>query len=147
MAEVVFYEKQGCANHRRQKDLLTESGHHLIVKDLLATEWTESTLLPFLKPHPVSAWFNRASPRVKSGEVTPEDMDAAAAIALLIADHLLIRRPLIQVGEWRTSGFDPFELRFLLSENVANAVDGGDFPPQSCHRKQACPSPQDPAVT
>ncbi len=51
-------------------------------------------------------WFNRNSPRVRSGEVRPEALDEAAALSLMLADPLLIRRPLLQVGARCEAGFD-----------------------------------------
>ncbi len=56
---------------------------------------------------PVSEWFNKASPRVKSGEVRPETLDEDGAIALMLADPLLIRRPLMELGDRREAGFEP----------------------------------------
>ena len=44
--------------------------------------------------------------RVKSGEVIPTDFTPEAAIAAMLADPLLIRRPLIEVGDRREVGFD-----------------------------------------
>jgi nitrogenase-associated protein len=47
------------------------------------------------------------APRVKSGEVNPEQVDAETALRLLVEDPLLIRRPLLRVGEDYRQGFDP----------------------------------------
>ncbi|WP_373565442.1 ArsC/Spx/MgsR family protein [Bradyrhizobium diazoefficiens] len=49
----------------------------------------------FFRNMPVGSWFNRAAPRVKSGEVNLDSIDAASALALMVSDPLLIRRPLI----------------------------------------------------
>ena len=65
MATILFYEKPGCANNARQKRLLLDAGHELIVCDLLATRWTAEELRAFFGGRPVSEWFNRAAPRVK----------------------------------------------------------------------------------
>jgi nitrogenase-associated protein len=72
-------------------------------------------LLAFLAPLPVSQWFNRAAPRVKSGEVVPEQLDADAALALMLAEPLLIRRPLMQRPDGaRMVGFETAEVeRFV----------------------------------
>ncbi|CAD5371956.1 Uncharacterized 15.7 kDa protein in draG 3'region [Rubrivivax sp. A210] len=96
MSTLHFYEKPGCAGNARQRALLQAAGHTLIRHDLLSEPWTAQTLLPFLQPLPVSDWFNRAAPAVKSGQVVPEQLDADAALALLLAQPLLIRRPLLQ---------------------------------------------------
>ncbi len=105
MAHVTFYEKPGCGGNERQKALLRAAGHELEVRDLLTWPWSAATLLPFLTGAPVADWFNRTSPRVKSGEVVPEAASAGEALALLLADPGLIRRPLLQVGQRREVGF------------------------------------------
>jgi nitrogenase-associated protein len=106
MATIIFYEKPGCANNSKQKVLLRQAGNTVIAKNLLTESWSAESLLAFLKNYSVPDWFNRAAPRVKSGEVVPEQLDQAQALELLLADHLLIRRPLMQVGREYRIGFD-----------------------------------------
>jgi nitrogenase-associated protein len=55
---------------------------------------------------PVAQWFNRSAPAVKSGEIVPEELDEPTALALMRDNPLLIRRPLLQVGDERRVGFD-----------------------------------------
>lgn len=106
MAKVIFYEKPGCGGNARQKALLARSGHMLDVRDLLSTPWTADELRAYFGKRPVSEWFNAASPRVKSGEVMTTRLDEAEALALMLADPLLIRRPLLESGGRREAGFD-----------------------------------------
>ena len=106
MAKVIFYEKPGCANNARQKVLLAASGHELDVRNLLTEAWTAAALQRFFGSKPVAAWFNPASPRVKSGEIQPGSVSRPDALAMMIADPVLIRRPLMQVGDRCESGFD-----------------------------------------
>ncbi|MDC7784100.1 hypothetical protein PQJ75_05585 [Rhodoplanes sp. TEM] len=106
MVTVVFWEKPGCAGNARQKALLRASGHALEVRDLTAEPWTAERLRPFFGDRPVTEWFNPAAPRVKSGEIDPAGATPDAALALMVADPLLIRRPLMQVGTRREAGFD-----------------------------------------
>ena len=106
MAHIIYYEKPGCGGNAKQKALLLAAGHTLDVKNLLESLWTEEALLLFLSPLPVRDWFNRAAPQVKSGDVLPESLSADAALALLLAQPVLIRRPLMAVGEQRMVGFD-----------------------------------------
>ena len=106
MAHIVFYEKPGCGGNARQKALLRAAGHTLDTRDLLNWPWTAESLLAFLVPLPVAEWFNRAAPRVRSGEVRPEALEASGALALLLSEPLLIRRPLMQSGDTRMAGFD-----------------------------------------
>jgi nitrogenase-associated protein len=93
---ILFYEKPGCGGNARQRALLEAAGHVLERRDLLSTPWTREALLGFLAPLPVAQWFNRAAPRVKSGAIVPEQLGPEAALALLLAEPLLIRRPLMQ---------------------------------------------------
>lgn len=106
MAIVTFYEKPGCASNTRQKALLAAAGHTVLAKNLLAEPWTGERLRAFFGNRPVAEWFNRAAPKVKSGEVVPEQLDEASALALLRAEPLLIRRPLIEAEGRREAGFD-----------------------------------------
>jgi nitrogenase-associated protein len=107
MAEVIFYEKPGCAGNARQKEILEAAGHTVVPRNLLAEPWTRARLLSFFAPLPVSQWFNRNSPAIKSGEIVPEELDEDWAMALLLAHPLLIRRPLLEVDGQRRVGFDP----------------------------------------
>ncbi len=106
MALVTFYEKPGCQGNARQKALLTAAGHRVEARSLKAEPWTQARLLQFLGGLPVADWFNRSAPAVKAGEIVPEQLDADAALALLLANPLLIRRPLMEADGTRMVGFD-----------------------------------------
>ncbi len=126
---VNFYEKPGCANNPRQKRLLEAAGCRVLAHDLLREPWTAERLRAFFGDRPVAQWFNPAAPRVKSGAVRPDDLDAATALALLLAEPLLIRRPLIEVDGWRTVGFDPPALERRLGIRLDASV------PRGCARR------------
>lgn len=106
MARVIFYEKPECIANRRQKGLLERSGHELDLRNLLTEAWTPERLRSFFGAMPVEAWFNLSAPAVKAGEVVPAAMTEVDALTAMCADPLLIRRPLMQVGEDRCAGFD-----------------------------------------
>ncbi len=96
MTDIVFFEKPGCGGNARQRLALQAAGHTLDQRNLLTAGWTASSLMPFLAPLPVAQWFNRAAPAVKSGEVQPDTLGPDDALTLLLAQPLLIRRPLMQ---------------------------------------------------
>ena len=106
MTRVIFYEKPVFKNNTRQKVLLTSSGHEVVAYSLLTEPWTAEKLRSFFGNRPVIEWFNKAAPRIKSGEVNPENISAENALVMMLRDPLLIRRPLIQVGDKREVGFD-----------------------------------------
>lgn len=107
MAVVTFYAKPGCINNNRQRRLLLEAGHEVIVKDLLSEAWTPTRLEGFFGAAPVIEWFNVSAPRVKSGEVRPALLTRAQALSLMVQDPLLIRRPLMEANGRTEVGFGP----------------------------------------
>lgn len=149
MTQVLFYEKPGCLSNARQKTLLAGLGHRLTVRNLLAEPWTPERLRPFFGARPVCDWFNLAAPRVRSGEVLPDALDETAALALMVADPLLIRRPLIALGGesdgaapvLRDCGFAAGALLEALGVTL-----GPDEDLQSCSRGGAHPVCPDPVA-
>lgn len=107
MSEVIFYGLADCPANSKQKQQLKAAGHTLVERDLAAEPLTAETLRPFFGDRPVEEWFNRRAAAVKAGDVKPAELDEGTALAALLSDRDLIRRPLIQVGEERRSGFDP----------------------------------------
>ncbi|MHC5934239.1 ArsC/Spx/MgsR family protein [Nostoc sp.] len=106
MARVIFYSKPGCQGGTKQKVLLTAAGHEVIPYNLLTEPWTVERLRSFFGDRPVAEWFNSSAPKVKSGEVVPEKIDAETALGLMLREPLLIRRPLLEIGGRREVGFD-----------------------------------------
>lgn len=141
MSEVLFFEKPGCGGNARQKARLRASGHVVVERDLLGEPWSEETLLAFLGDLPVAAWFNRAAPRVKSGEVVPEALDRAAALALLIGEPLLIRRPLMAAEGRRMVGFDEAAVAAWIGL-VREGAAVGEGCPKGETPHPPCPAPE-----
>lgn len=140
MATVVFYQKPGCGTNAKQIRLLEAAGHAVIARDLLVEPWTAERLQGFFGDTPVAAWFNPAAPRVKSGEIDPQSVDAAGALTLMVSEPLLIRRPLVELGEQRCAGFDREPVTSLLGDDRSKAIEG-------CSRSDAakpCPDPRQP---
>ncbi|MGB0747261.1 MAG: ArsC/Spx/MgsR family protein [Magnetospiraceae bacterium] len=119
MTRIDFYEKPGCINNTKQKALLRDLGYEVEVRDLLRWPWTVQSLQPFFGDRPVKEWFNASAPRVKSGEVDPASLDAATALALMVEDPLLIRRPLMETDLGKISGFVPGPALLALGIDMA----------------------------
>lgn len=105
MAELVFYEKPGCVGNLRQQSLLRGRGIGFVVRDLLSEPWSAARLRPYFAEKPVAEWFNTTAPAVKSGDIPIGELNEQQALALMVADPILIRRPLLKLGEFRQSGF------------------------------------------
>lgn len=132
MPDIVFYEKPGCLTNAKQKSLLRSHGYNLAVRNLLTESWTEASLYGFLGNKPVTDWFNPAAPMIKSGQINPHQQSEASAMALLLEDPLLIRRPLIDTRFGKTVGFD--DAVILSSLGIYPNVDD---------RYQSCSKPAD----
>jgi nitrogenase-associated protein len=137
MTTVIFYEKPGCGTNARQKLMLQRAGHQVVARSLLIEPWTGERLRAFFAETPVVSWFNPASPRIKSGELRPEEISAVAAIDLMLEDPLLIRRPLIEADGQHCAGFDREPVLSLLGRHDLGGV-------QDCTRPDTstpCPEP------
>ncbi|WP_349617585.1 ArsC/Spx/MgsR family protein [Azotobacter salinestris] len=132
---VIFYEKPGCGGNRRQKTLLQEHGVELEVRDLLSTPWTRERLEPFFAGLEKDAMVNTAAPKIKSGEVDVATLSRDELIEKMLAEPLLIKRPLLEVGETLVCGFDIPRLNALLNVAmpVPEAID-------SCLKTDKCSS-------
>lgn len=138
MSHIIFFEKPGCGGNARQRVALEAAGHTLARRNLLTAHWTRESLLAFLAPLPVPDWFNRAAPLVKSGDIQPDVLGAEAALALLLKEPLLIRRPLMQCSDNATRhvGFETaaVEAWIGLGTNPASArtLEGCASPTERC---------------
>jgi nitrogenase-associated protein len=137
MTHILFYEKPGCGGNARQRALLLSAGHTLDRRNLLTAHWTRESLLAFLGRLPVAEWFNRAAPRVKSGEVRPEAQTVDSALALLLEQPLLIRRPLMQRcdNQSRHVGFDTAAVDSWIglgTEPASASLEGCASPTERC---------------
>ncbi|MCK9258431.1 MAG: hypothetical protein RBT39_11170 [Azoarcus sp.] len=145
MPTVSLWWKPGCATNTRQIGLLREAGCEVVVHDLLTEAWTADALSAFFGARPVREWFNPAAPAVKAGTVVPTDFSAEAALARLVAEPLLIRRPLIEVNGERCCGFDAV---WLVQRGI-RLLDG--TVPQGCSHAHSgdvaeCKPPRNPAA-
>lgn len=128
MAHVVFYEKPGCGGNAQQKAALRAAGHTLEVRDLLAWPWTAEALRDWFAGLAVVDWFNRSAPKVRDGEIVPGALSAEAALALLLAEPLLIRRPLLEAAGVRRVGWDPAVVDAWLGLAPGSAAVGEGCP-------------------
>ena len=106
MATVTFYEKPGCINNTRQKKLLAAAGHQVIARNLLTEAWQPERLRSFFGALATRDWFNYSAPAIKHGEIVPDKLTEQEAIALMLENPLLIRRPLMQADDTLMAGFD-----------------------------------------
>lgn len=122
MAKIVFFEKTGCINNTKQKKILALAGHEVDAVNLLHHDWTKDELLSFFDELEVKDWFNKNAPAVAKGEISLDGFNRETALEALLKDPILIRRPLMVIGDQRLVGFDPEKLDALIGiKEVQNA--------------------------
>ncbi|MGY4157762.1 nitrogenase-associated protein [Bradyrhizobium sp. USDA 4461] len=133
MATILFYQKPGCVTNARQMLALKAAGHDLIAKDILKEPWAAEDLRSFFGDMPIAYWFNRAAPRIKLGDINPDTIDATSALAAMLADPLLIRRPLIDADGARCAGFDHEPVFSLLGRDAQDDLEACSNEQQGTH--------------
>lgn len=131
MATVVFYEKPGCINNTRQKQLLIEAGHAVDARNLLTTDWRVDELRSYFSDMPLIEWFNPSAPAIKSGDVVPAEINEEQTLILMQQDPLLIRRPLMRVGNTRRAGFNTDDVNSWIGLPAGAETDSANL--------EACP--------
>jgi nitrogenase-associated protein len=106
MKFVIFYEKPGCLTNEKQKQTLRDAGYRVIARDLLNHGMSEEELHKFFKKMPVTKWFNPNAPEVKNGKINPVDFDEKTALTLVTNNPILLRRPLMIIGDKKLCGFN-----------------------------------------
>ena len=115
MQPILFYEKPGCQNNTRQKAILEHAGHTVQSINLLEHTWTKEELSLYLGDKPAAECFNQAAPIIKSGQLNPQEFTKEEALELMVKEPLLIKRPLIKIGNHCIQGFDTTILQNLIS--------------------------------
>ena len=105
-----FFAKPHCTGNARQQAILLAAGHRLLIENILTYPFTGEELRSFFGALPVVHWFNHLAPAVKSGQLDIRAMDEDQALEAMLADPLLIRRPLMEIMGIRIAGFNIEEL-------------------------------------
>jgi len=128
METILFYEKPGCQNNIRQKKILELAGHAVESVSLLEHPWTKEELDHYLGEKKIADCFNPAAQAIKSGLVNPLEFTKDEALEAMIKEPLLIKRPLMKIGNHCIQGFDAEVLQNLINlkpvQGAENIVEG-----------------------
>jgi nitrogenase-associated protein len=105
MADIVFFEKPGCINGEKQKAILRAAGHILHCEDIISFPWNQEKLLEFVDGKDPVEMMNHTASAVKKGELVPEHLSFSEAVDMMVADPILIKRPLVEVNGLKIQGF------------------------------------------
>ena len=120
--KVVFYEKTGCSGNERQKKLLQTNGISFETRSILDTLWNKETLQTFFKGLDKEDIINNFAPQIKNNELNISDISKENLIEQMCETPILIKRPLLEIGENKLVGFDIEKINTLLGSNICESV-------------------------
>ena len=134
MAFIQFFEKPGCINGEKQKRILIEAGNVLECVNILEHPWSRLELDPFFEDKEPSVIMNFTAPAIKKGDIVPANLHYNEAVALMIKNPILIRRPLIRVDGMSIQGFTDTRLSSYLGswDGMDNVVTCPNLQTISC---------------
>jgi len=143
MAKIIFFEKTGCINNTKQKQVLEYSGHQVEAIDIINYPWTKEELFSFFENLEPKYWFNLNAPSVTNGSIFPEKFDKSGAMEALLKEHILIKRPLMIIGDIKLVGFNIDEINSIaLIDNNAHP----SVPSMIGEISKGCPNKNNPSL-
>jgi nitrogenase-associated protein len=114
MATITFFEKTGCVNNTKQKQILQLSGHIVTPINLISYDWTIEELEEIFKDTMPESCFNLNAPQITSGEINPKSYTKSEALQALLNEHILIKRPILKINDSYIVGFNTDKLDELF---------------------------------
>lgn len=145
--KVIFYEKPGCSGNAKQKKLLGFYGVAFETRSILTTPWSEDGLNSFFDGLEKENIINKFAPKVKSGELNISDYSKDELVKLMVQEPILIKRPLLVLGDKKVCGFDVEKINNILNKNICEnvsistcAVSVSEEVPLGCQSSVPCKS-------
>ena len=120
--KVIFYEKPNCVGNAKQKKLLTLNGISYETRNILDTEWTKTLLHSFFEGLDTKDICNPFAPKIKNNEIDIGTISKEVLIELMINEPILIKRPLLEIGEVKICGFDIEKINQILQTNICENI-------------------------
>lgn len=114
MPVIIFYEKPGCISNGKQKEILKMAGYSLVERNILKEAWKPEELRKYFGDLPIEQWFNKNAPALAKEQLFVDNLSELDALTLMINDPILIRRPLMRLGDTHKVGFDAEILEELV---------------------------------
>ena len=131
--QITFYEKPGCAGNEKQKKLLLENGIRFETKSILDTKWDKKTLSLFFKKLEKEDIINKFAPQIKKGELEISKISKDDLIDLMCKNPILIKRPLLEIGDYKICGFNIEKINTLLVGKIPT-----DINISTCQKGDSC---------
>ncbi|MDH4945476.1 ArsC/Spx/MgsR family protein [Sulfurimonas sp. C5] len=131
--EITFFEKPGCAGNAKQKKLLELYNISYKTENMLSYPWTKELLKEFFEGREKEDIFNPFAPKIKNKELDPHLLSIEQLVEQMIQEPILIKRPLLVIGEEKICGFDIKKINALLQKNICSSVSIS-----TCQSSDAC---------
>lgn len=115
---IIFYEKPGCAGNQKQKKVLLDQGFSFQTKSILDIPWTKESLSSFFINLDKKDIFNPFAPQIKKGELDIDALSKEELIDHMCKEPILIKRPLLEIGEHKLCGFDINKINSLFGIKI-----------------------------
>lgn len=136
--KVIFYEKPGCQGNAKQKKLLGLYGVVFEARSILSEPWSEDELHSFFEGLEKEDIINKFAPKIKSGELKLSDYTKDELVKLMLKEPILIKRPLLILGEQKVCGFDVKKINSILNKEICAGVSIS-----TCQSSVPCKTPSD----
>jgi len=120
--KVIFYEKPGCEGNKRQEKLLMLNGISFETKSLLDTVWDYASLNSFFTDLQKKDIVNKFAPDIKNGILDINNFSKEELVELMCEKPILIKRPLLEIGDRKICGFDIEKINQLFSSNICKDI-------------------------
>lgn len=104
---IEFYGLKNCDSCRKARNWLDAKGIANVFHDIREAELDETTVAHWVSQVGWEKLLNRKSTTWRNlPDASKSNVDEAGAVALMVAEPALIKRPVMVLGERVTSGFD-----------------------------------------
>ncbi|MDD5359661.1 MAG: arsenate reductase family protein [Sulfurovaceae bacterium] len=120
--EILFYEKTGCMGNAKQKKLLGDYGIGFKTLSLLDTRWSFESLSDFFDGLTKDEIINPFAPSEELEKIDLKTMSKDELITHMVKNPILIKRPLISIGEVKICGFDIPKINSALNLHICEKL-------------------------
>lgn len=120
--EILFYEKTGCIGNAKQKKLLSDYGIKFKTLSLLDTKWSFESLSDFFNGLTKDEMINPFAPSEELEKIDILSISKDDLVKYMIKNPILIKRPLISIGEVKMCGFDIPKINSALKLHICEKL-------------------------
>lgn len=130
--KVIFFEKPNCLGNAKQKKLLDMHFIPYETKNILTYPWEKKILNSFFDGVAKEDIYNPFAPKIKSKEIDAEKLSKDDLIELMLKDPILIKRPLLIIGDKKICGFNIEKINIAFDQDISGSISTCQSVNSSC---------------